>query len=76
MDATASSLSDTLTELKRFNVFPEYPTTCLEADKLISMKATNALKNVNNSFSSPLNEHLKRKRVLPFPHGVSHVRRP
>ena len=78
MGTTTSSFPDTLTELKHFNVFPDFPVDRFKADKLIAMKATNALKNVNNSFISPLNGHMKCKRVLavPSPLNVSPVCRP
>ena len=73
MGTTASSFLDTLTKLKRFNVFPELPTDYFEADKSITMKETNALKKVNNRFTSPLNGHMKRELVLPSPLDVSLV---
>ena len=71
MGNTTTSFSDTLTELKHFDVFPEFPSDRSAADKLISMKATNALKNVNNSFISPSNGHSKRKRVLAIPSPIN-----
>lgn len=67
MGTTTSTLSNTLTELKRFDVFPVFLTNRSEADKLITTKATHALKNVNSSFLSPLNGHLKQKHILALP---------
>ena len=71
MGVTASSLSGTGATTTASSLSD---TDRLEADKLISMKATNALKNVNNSFYSPSNGHIKRKSILPSPRDVSPVR--
>ena len=55
MGSTTSTLSsNTLTELRRFNVFPTFPDDKSQADKLILIETTNALKYANTNFSSPL----------------------
>ena len=55
--------SDTVSYLKRFRVFCEFPTDRNDADKLISNLATNALKYVNSNFNKRLSCHHKRKRI-------------
>ena len=55
--------SDTVSYLKRFGVFCEFPTDRDDADKLISNLATNALKYVNSNFNTRLGGHHKRKRI-------------
>ena len=62
MGFTASTLSsNTLTELRRFNVFPTFSDDKSQADKLILIEAMNALKYVDTNFSSHINGYGKRK---------------
>ena len=48
--------------LKPFGIFSEFPNDRIEADRIISNRATNALKSVSSSFSNRLGGHNKRKR--------------
>lgn len=62
-----SKLSDsTMLFLKQFSVLSEFSNDRSNADRIISNKATNALKYVNSNFRHTLNgHHKKRKRELP-----------
>ena len=51
-----------LSLLKPFGIFSEFPKDRIEADRVISNRATNALKYVSSSFSNRLGGHNKRKR--------------
>ena len=58
--APSSLTTHTLSALKKFNVFDEFPDDSSAADALIAKEATNALKYVNSNFVSRLGGHRKR----------------